>query len=202
MSADQSPPVQFSASADRNKDHILAQLRACLSPSDRVLEIASGTGQHAMHFSTEMDDIIWQASDRDLATFGLSQTLAPPLRDNLLSPIVIDISAWPQLDHAYDAVFSANCLHIIPEQLLPLYVAGAARSLAPGGKMLLYGPFRYNGAFTTPSNAEFNNFLQQTYPGGGIRDFEAVDALASHHGLKLQQDIAMPANNQFLIWEK
>lgn len=197
------PPIaRFSASADRNKDHILDQLRACLSPGDRVLEVASGTGQHAIHFTENLDGVQWQTSDRDLTTYELAQTLAAVTRDNLLPPMILDIDDWSAPDGQYEAVFSANCLHIIPEQLVPAYVAGVARALKPQGQMLLYGPFRYGGAFTTPSNGEFNQFLQRTYPGGGIRDFETIDRLAQQHGMALERDTAMPANNQFLIWRK
>ena len=197
-----SPPPPFSKSADNNKDHILEQLRACLNSGDAVLEVASGTGQHGLHFSTHMPEITWQCSDLDLETFALGNTLAHHARSNLPMPLVLDIAAWPSLPQTYDAVYSANCIHIIPGELVQPYVEGAAASLKPGGLMLLYGPYKYDGAFTTQSNADFDTFLSNTYPGGGIKDFETLDSLANANGLTLQQDIAMPANNQFLIWRK
>ena len=113
-----------------------------------------------------------------------------------------DIDHWPNLRPKYDAVFSANCLHIVGEEKLLPYVNGASGSLKVGGKMLLYGPFKYGGEFTTPSNAEFDRFLRQNHPGSGIRDFEQINMLAEQAGLEFVQDIAMPANNQFLIWQK
>ena len=96
----------------------------------------------------------------------------------------------------------ANCIHIIPDALVQPYVEGAARSLSPGGLMLLYGPYKYGGDFTTPSNADFDVFLRNTYAGGGIKDVEPIAGHAEAKGLTLVQDIAMPANNQFLIWRK
>lgn len=168
----------------------------------RILEIAGGTGQHALHFSREMPGVTWQTSDRDLQEYGLAETVAAAGRDNLPAPIELDVTDWPPLEHPFDAVYSANCIHIMPEENLAPYVAGVASSLDAGGKMMLYGPFRYGGAFTTDSNARFDSFLRDTYPGGGIRDFETVDTLARQRGLELVSDTAMPANNQFIVWRK
>ena len=196
------PPPPFSRSADNNKDHILEQLRSCLKAGDAVLEVASGTGQHGLHFSQHLPQVTWQCSDLDLETFALGTTLAQHKRANLPAPLVLDIGAWPQLDRAYDAVYSANCIHIIPDALVQPYVEGAASALSPGGLMLLYGPYKYGGDFTTPSNADFDVFLRNTYAGGGIKDFETLAGHAEANGLTLVQDIAMPANNQFLIWRK
>ena len=202
MSTSQSSPP-FSKSADSNKDVILEQLKLCLKPGDILLEVASGTGQHAIHFSRAMPDVVWQASDRDLDAFGLQTTLSTGvIRENLLPPVVLDIARWSALCDTYDVVYSANCLHVIPQELVELYVAGAAASLKAGGLMLLYGPFKYGGDFTTASNRDFDVFLRETYPGGGIRDFEWIDELAIANGLQFESDTAMPANNQFLIWRK
>ena len=194
------PP--FSKSADNNKDHILAELRTCLKPGDQVLEVASGTAQHALHFSQHMPDICWQCSDRDFSSFGLDQILARHPRANLPAPMIVDIAEWPDLGHQFDVVYSANCLHIIADSLIAPYVIGAARSLKSGGAMLLYGPFKYGGDFTTQSNADFDRFLRETYAGGGIKDIELLGQLAKEQGMYLEKDISMPANNQFLIWRK
>ena len=133
---------------------------------------------------------------------GLVERLEQEAPDNVLPPIIVDITHWPTLRPKYDAVFSANCIHIAPETLLEPYVAGAAKSLKPGGLLLLYGPFKYGGEFTTPSNAQFNEWLGANYPGGGIRDFDVVNGLAEQNGLKFVSDTPMPANNQFLVWCK
>ncbi|MEM8750794.1 MAG: DUF938 domain-containing protein [Pseudomonadota bacterium] len=195
-----SPP--FSKSADKNKEVIAEQLALVLKPGQRVLEIASGTGQHAVHFSDVLPQITWQPSDVDLDAYGLSDTLSRVTRPNLLAPIVLDVCHWPNLRPKFDAVYSANCIHVMPPANLLPYVEGAARSLRAGGLMMLYGPFKYGGAFTTPSNAQFSNWLAETYPGAGIRDFETVDALARDNGLSFVSDTPMPANNQFLVWRK
>ena len=192
----------FSQAAENNKDAILAELKKILRPQDHVLEIASGTGQHADHFTSAMPDIVWQPSDRNLTDFGLEQTLSGLSRPNLLKPFVIDIDRWPELPRAYDAVYSANCVHIINVPSLENYIRGAANVLSTNGALILYGPFKYGGAFTTESNAQFDVYLRKTYPGSGIRDFEAVDELAHRQGLAFDEDIAMPANNQLLTWRK
>lgn len=202
MSNSESSPPPFSKSADKNKDHILEQLRLCLNKGDRVLEIASGTGQHALHFGSAMQDVTWQSSDRDLDHFNLRDALQNTPLSNVFEPIVIDIAHWPNLRPKFDAVYSANCLHVIPEELVQNYVEGAARSLKPGGAMLLYGPFKYGGKFTTESNESFDGFLRDTYEGGGIRDFEVLNVMAGNVGFEFESDTPMPANNQFLVWRK
>ena len=191
----------FSKSADTNKNVILEQLQRVLTPDARVLEIASGTAQHALHFSSQMPKIQWQPSDRDLVEYQLAETCKDTEFENLLEPIVLDVTHWPNLRPKFDAVYSANCIHVMPEKNLKPYVEGAAKSLKQNGCMLLYGPFKYDGDFTTQSNADFNQWLVERY-GGGIRDFETVDQLAKNNGLTFESDTAMPANNQFLVWRK
>jgi cyclopropane fatty-acyl-phospholipid synthase-like methyltransferase len=192
----------FSKSADANKDVILERLQTVLKPDARVLEIASGTGQHALHFARNLDHVEWQPSDRDLNEYRLAETLANANFKNLASPITLDVLHWPNLRPKFDAVYSANCIHVMPLENLKPYVEGAAKSLKQGGCMLLYGPFKYGGEFTTQSNADFSRFLGETYPGGGIRDFETVNQLAKDNGLTFESDTPMPANNQFLVWRK
>ncbi|NKB52054.1 MAG: DUF938 domain-containing protein [Rhizobiaceae bacterium] len=161
------PP--FSRSADANKDHILNQLKACLNSGDRVLEIASGTGQHAAHFSINLPDMLWQSSDVDLSGYGLLQVIAANQRANLPAPLTLNIADWPNLTNKFDAVYSANCIHIIGSELLEPYVAGAAQTLKPGGLMLLYGPYKYGGNFTTQSNADFDQYLRTSNQGAASR---------------------------------
>lgn len=167
-----------------------------------MLEIASGTGQHMLHFSEAMPGITWQPSDRSLAEFALRENVLAADRGNVMSPLQIDVSRFPDFQEAYDAVYSANCIHVMPSANLEPYVAGAAKALKPGGMMMLYGPFKYDGQFTTPSNEQFDAFLRGTYEDGGIRDFERVDELAEANGLTFHSDSNMPANNQFIIWRK
>lgn len=190
----------FSQAADNNKGVILEQLRKVLQPGNQVLEIASGTGQHAAHFSAQMPEIIWQPSDRDLQEYDLVECLAGSPQSNLLAPIELDINHWPELPHQFDTVYSANCVHIIDWPSVENYVRGAASCLKSDGAFILYGPFKYGGDFTSESNRQFDGFLRETYPGGGIRDFEAIDELARKQGLSVESDTPMPANNQMLVW--
>ncbi|MEM8652571.1 MAG: DUF938 domain-containing protein [Pseudomonadota bacterium] len=192
----------FSKAADNNKDHILIELRKVLCDGDRVLEIASGTGQHADHFSAALPGVVWQTSDLDLSAYGLADTLAQLSRPNLPAPIQLNINQWPALSEQFDAVYSANCLHIVDQSTVRDYVLGAAGSLKPDGVMILYGPFKYDGAFTTESNAKFDAYLRASYPGGGIPDFEEIDLLAMSGGMTFESDTPMPANNQLLVWRK
>ncbi|MEL7272427.1 MAG: DUF938 domain-containing protein [Pseudomonadota bacterium] len=192
----------FSAAADRNKEIILEQLRLHLPKRARVLEVASGTAQHALHFAAALPDMTWQTSDRDLAQYGLEQAVEEAGLANLPAPLQLDVTAWPENAGGFDAVYSANCIHVMPHENLAPYVKGAASALKPNGKMMLYGPFKYGGEFTTPSNEEFNHFLGERYSGAGIRDFEEVDALAQAQGLVLVHDAPMPSNNQFIVWRK
>jgi len=194
--------LPFSTAADNNKEVIAEQLARHLTSAARVLEIASGTGQHAEFFTTAMPHLVWQPSDVNVDETGLKARVTAARIPTLLEPIVLDIDHWPNMRPAYDVVYSANCIHIIPPRLLPKYVAGAARSLKSGGSMMLYGPFKYGGAFTTESNARFNDWLAERYDGAGIRDFEHIDELARLNGLVFESDEAMPANNQFIIWKK
>lgn len=194
------PP--FSQSADRNKDVILEQLRVHLPNRAHILEIASGTGQHALHFAKSQSGWTWQTSDRDLTEYGLVGTIADVSLPNLPPPIELDVTQGAQNLASFDVVYSSNCIHVMPLENLDPYIAGAASVLRPNGLMMLYGPFRYGGAFTSESNGEFDSFLKQRYPGGGIRDFEMVDALAQQNGLVLVHDAPMPANNQFIVWRK
>ena len=171
----------------------------------RVLEIGSGTGQHAVHFARALPHLHWQPSDR--------APWLPTLRDritregpcNLAAPIELDVSVSPWPAVAADAVFSANTLHIMAWREVEAFFAGVGRVLAatgagPARTLAVYGPFKYRDAFTTPGNAQFDASLKARDPASGIRDFEAVDALARAQGFTLAADHAMPANNQLLVW--
>ena len=195
-----SPP--FSQAADNNKDVVAAQIAKNLPAPARLLEIASGTGQHADHMTKTIPHVTWQPTDREFESYGLIERLNALERDNLLEPFILDIAHWPNLRPKYDAVYSANCLHVIPDGLVEAYVSGAGKSLRRGGLMLLYGPFRYDGEFTTQSNADFDRWLRERYGSGGIRDFEYIAELASSAGLRFVSDTPMPANNQFLVFRK
>ena len=199
----------FSPSADRNKQPILEVIAPAFARARHVLEIGSGTGQHAVHFARALPQLTWQPSDRAPWLPGLRARIAREGPGNLAAPIELDVAMapWPQAANGADAVFSANTLHIMAWREVEAFFSGVGRVLAANrdaarvpGTLAVYGPFRYRGDFTTTSNAQFDASLKARDPASGIRDFEAIDALARASGLRLVADHAMPANNQLLLW--
>jgi cyclopropane fatty-acyl-phospholipid synthase-like methyltransferase len=195
-------PLPSSPSCLRNRDAILALLRQQFSDRRQVLEIGSGTGEHAIFFSAALPHLRWQTSDVAAHQQAIAARLQAEPLANCLAPVVFDVSrdSWPDGD--FDAVFSANTCHIMAWQQVQAMFA-AFRAHLPGGAVLcLYGPFNYGGQFTSASNAAFDRSLRATAPQMGVRDFEAVDALARAADLQLQADYAMPANNRLLVWRR
>ncbi|MDX1432583.1 MAG: DUF938 domain-containing protein [Gammaproteobacteria bacterium] len=190
----------FSQACENNKRPILAILRDTLADAGTVLEIGSGTGQHAAFFAAELPRLVWQTSDLAANHAGILAWIEGV--PNARAPLELDVDEglWP-LDAA-DAVFSANTAHIMHWPSVIGMFRGVGRLLGRGAPFLLYGPFNYAGRFTSESNARFDQSLRMQDPGMGIRDFEAVDALAREHGLELAADHAMPANNRTLVWRK
>ncbi|MGY0634794.1 DUF938 domain-containing protein [Luteimonas sp. A478] len=195
-------PKPHAPACDRNRDPILAVLREHFADRRRVLEIGSGTGQHAVHFAQAMPWLQWQASDVAENQPGIRAWLDDAQLLNAPAPVVLDVaqSPWP----AVDAVFTANTLHIMGWDAVQAFFSGVGQVLADadGGKLVAYGPFKYDGAFTSDSNREFDAWLKARDPQSGIRDFEAVDELANDAGLRLVTDLAMPANNRCLVWKR
>ncbi len=200
MSASGSLP--FSDACERNKGPLLAILADAFAEVTRVLEIGSGTGQHAVWFAQNLPHLTWQPSDVAANLADLRERLDLEGPDNLGSAIELDVAGLPWPVAAHDGVFSANTLHIMSWAHVAHFFRGVGAVLGGGGTLCVYGPFRYGGQFTTPSNAEFDLWLKRRDPASGVRDFEAVDALAGAQGLRLLADHAMPANNQALVWRK
>lgn len=194
--------LPFSQAAENNKDVIADVLGTAFAKASRVLEIGSGTGQHAVHFAREMPHLQWQPSDRHEQIAGIQERLAFEGADNILPPVVLDVADHPWKIDAVDAVYSANCVHIMSWAHVEHLFRGVGKVLGDDGLTCLYGPFKYDGAFTTESNARFDQSLRMRNPLSGIRDFEAVDALARQEGMNLVADHAMPANNQLLVWRR
>ena len=186
----------------QNREPILAVLREWFADRSAVLEIGSGTGQHAVYFGAELRHLRWQTADVVPHHAGILAWLNGAALPNVLPPLALDVSQTEWRSGRYDAIFSANTLHIMGWPEVAHFFAGVGAVLAPGGVLVVYGPFNYNGAFTSESNARFDAWLKARDPASGVRDFEAVDALARAQGLILQQDIAMPANNRTLVWRK
>lgn len=194
--------LAHSEASERNKGPILGALRDALSGSSSVLEIGSGTGQHAVHFARHLPHLTWLPTERSDGLPSLAARVAQEGPVNLWPPVELDVrwDIWPVV--ACDAVFTANTLHIMSWPEVQALFSGIGRVLAAGGLVAIYGPFRYKGAYTSESNQRFDHALRLSDPASGIRDFEAVDALAADVDLGHLADYRMPANNQLLVWRR
>jgi SAM-dependent methyltransferase len=192
----------FSAACERNREPILAELRRVLPSSGRVLEIGSGTGQHAVYFGAALPALSWQTSDLPSNHPGIHAWLAEEAPSNVLPPLELDVRSgqWPA--GPWDAVFTANTCHIMAWDEVVAMLTGAARALRAGGTLCVYGPFNYAGQFTSESNALFDMSLKAQGEHMGLRNFEDVNGVAQENGLVLQEDCSMPANNRLLVWKK
>lgn len=190
-----------SPSCDRNQEPILEVLRQHFSEARRILEIGSGTGQHAVFFAPAFPKATWQTSDVAENLPGIQMWLDEAALPNTPPPIVLDVNGpWPTT--RYDAAFTANSLHIMGWLEVQKLFAGLGNALEPNAVFAAYGPFNYDGRFTSDSNLAFDGWLKQRSAVSGIRDFEAVNALADAIGLTLVADHAMPANNRTLVWKR
>jgi SAM-dependent methyltransferase len=197
------PALPCSEACERNKGPILEVLQRWVSDLDGMaLEIGSGTGQHAVHFARHLPRLTWQPTEQADMLGLLAERVRREGPANLLAPVELDVMmpAWPCGPAAADVVFTANTLHIVSWQHVRSLFRGVGQALRPRGWLIVYGPFRYGGQFTTPSNAAFDAALRARDPASGLRDFEAVAALAANEGLEPFADLAMPANNQALAW--
>lgn len=187
------------AACARNREPILDVLRDHFADRRNVLEVGSGTGQHAIFFAAELPHLTWQASDRAENLPGIEAWLDDAALPNTPAPIPLNVNeAWPAT--RFDAVFSANILHIMSWREVERLFACLPGIMAGDFKLVIYGPVNYGGRFTSESNAAFDAWLKQSGAHQGIRDFEAVDALAGQAGLTLIEDRAMPSNNRCLVW--
>ena len=198
-----SPAPLLSPAVARNRDPILAVLRRHLPDHGTVLEIAAGTGEHAAHFAPQFPRLTWQPTDADpdaLASIEAHRIMANA--PNLRAPIELDVTAatWPVTQA--DAIISINMIHISPWEAAQGLMSGAARVLAAGSVLYLYGPFKENGEHTAPSNAAFDASLRARDPRWGVRDVGDVRALADSHGFDFVECVAMPANNLSLVFKR
>ena len=192
----------FSQACENNKPFILNVLRRNFADCTHVLEIGSGTGQHAVHFAHHLPHLIWQASDLAENHAGIELWLNEATTENLRPPLTLDVtqSSWPI--HQVDGVFSANTAHIMPWEAVVAMIAGIGQILASGGIFCLYGPMNYLGKFTSASNVCFDLWLKEQVSHQGIREFHDINRLALQAGMVLLEDNAMPANNRTLVWQK
>ena len=191
----------FAPHCERNKEPILAVLQSYFADRHRVLEVGSGTGQHAVFFAPAFPNAVWQTSDLEENLPGIRLWVQEAALPNLPPPLLLDVAGkWPQ--QRFDAAFTANSLHIMPWTAVEQFFAGLDTVLEPEALLAVYGPFNYHGTYTSDSNREFDGWLKQRAAHSGIRDFEKVDALANRIGLQLVKDHTMPANNRLIVWRR
>jgi SAM-dependent methyltransferase len=191
----------YSEACERNREPILSALKRIFADRTRVLEIGSGTGQHAAAFAAALPHLVWQPSDVAEHLAGIGLWVAEADAANLRRPLELDVDRpWP--DIAADAVFSANTSHIMAWPQVERMFEGVGRLLPAGGVFALYGPFNYGGRHTSESNARFDAMLRARDPRSGLRDIEALLTLGEREYLKKDEDLAMPANNRLLIFKK
>jgi len=194
------PP--FSQACENNKQVILEILERHLNDADQVLELAGGTGQHAVHFAQNLPGLQWQSSDIPSNVDNLNLRLAGANLANLPAAISIDVNHSPWNCGRPSAIFSANSLHIMSADSVENFFKGIGEALQGDGTLIVYGPFKYAGEFTSESNEGFDAWLKERDPVSGIRDFEWINGLATQIGLCLIEDNPMPANNQCLVWKR
>lgn len=201
MNAAVTADLPFSPAADRNKAPILAALQRLLPASARVLEIASGTGQHAQHFASACSGWLWQPTDADATMLPAINARCHGLA-NVLPAVQLDVmhTPWPVVSPQLDAVYCANLLHISPWTACPALMQGAAAHLRAGGRLLLYGPYRQDGVPTAPSNQSFDADLKSRNAEWGLRAVSAVEREAAAVGLVLREVLVMPSNNLLLVF--
>ena len=192
----------YSESCDENKLPILEVLKKEFEGAHTILEVGSGTGQHAVFFAEQLPGVLWQPSDVTESHASIIAWVTESGLDNVLPPLELDVMKhhWPA--QQYDGVFSANTTHIMSWPEVVELFRGVGAVIKSGGKFCLYGPFNYGGKYPSESNAHFDEWLKARDPKSGIRNFEALDEIASQHHLKLVHDYEMPVNNRILVWQK
>ncbi len=190
----------YSEACERNKGVILQQLQRLLADRQRVLEIGSGSGQHACFFAPELSHLAWQPTEMAQMLSLLQANLQQYGKANISPAMALDMLQPTLFETRYDALFTANTLHIMPWEAVVAGIAQMPQWLEAGSLMLVYGPVKYDGEFTSASNARFDLWLKQRDPRSGVRDFEALQRETSAAGFEFVEDIPMPANNQLLVW--
>ena len=191
----------FAESSEQNKEPILEILKSEFADCHRILEVGSGTGQHAVFFSEQLPHLQWICSDLEENHAGIQMWLDEAQHNNVEGPLLLDAREdWPQL-HA-DAIFSANAIHIMSWQAAQGMIKNIGKVLTSGGKLCLYGPFMVNGQHTADSNAQFDVWLKNRDPLSGIRDVTDLTTLLNLQNMELVNDYEMPVNNRILVWQK
>jgi cyclopropane fatty-acyl-phospholipid synthase-like methyltransferase len=199
--------IAFSQACENNKQPILNELQRVFSKTKRVLEVGSGTGQHSVFFAEHLPQLAWQPSDLLINHDAINHRRSCSDLSNMLAPIVLDLhQPWKSvikkssLQGSIDGIFTANTLHIVSSLLVDKFFTGVKQNLVKGGLLCIYGPFNYQGKFTSASNERFDLWLKDRDEESGIRDFEHINELALNAGVSLLSDTAMPANNRLLVF--
>ncbi|MEM7195949.1 MAG: DUF938 domain-containing protein [Pseudomonadota bacterium] len=201
MSSPTHRPDAYSAAADRNKDPILRQLKNLLRNKETVLEIGSGTGQHAEHFARALPAVHWICSDLEVNHAGIKSWIDFAGLSNISGPLLIDVEGeWPSVNA--DCVYTANTAHIMSWAAVRAMVGGASELLGQNGRLIVYGPFNKDGQYTSEGNAMFDKQLRAQNPAMGIRDDRDMIQLATENGFELSGDTNLPANNRLLVWHR
>ncbi len=193
---------KYSEAYERNKDPIVKELQRLLKDSKTVLEIGSGTGQHAIYFSRQLSYLVWQPSDLAINLESIRAWIDYDSSPNIESPIELDVTNLPWEVPKYNAIFSANTFHIMSWSQIENFFMGVSQVIEKDGNLIIYGPFSLNGIHTSPSNEQFDLYLKKRDPLSGVRDREMIDDLAKAQGLQLKETIPMPANNYILHWKR
>ena len=196
-------PTCFSPAAEQNKGPILQVLHSALPSRGQVIEIASGTGQHVVHFAKALPHLQWQPTERDARLLqAIAERMATERLDNVRPPVPLDVFevSWPA--HRFNAALCINLLHIAPEAATTALFRGAASVLEANGCVVVYGPFKREGRHTAPSNARFDADLRWQNPAWGVRDLETVATAAGVVEFELEDAVAMPADNLTLIFRR
>jgi len=194
----------YSESCDQNKFPILSIINPIFSDCSKILEIGSGTGQHAIFFAENMPHLSWHCSDCHSYIEGIKQWVEESDVPNVITPVTLDVSrsSWPKYSHPIDAVFTANTFHIMNNQDVVNFMEGVGNLLNNGAHLVIYGPFNYKGEFTSASNESFEQWLKNRDPLSGIKNYEDIESLANQNDFKLCRDYEMPANNRILHFIK
>jgi hypothetical protein len=199
--------IAFSQACENNKQPILKELQGVFSKTTCVLEVGSGTGQHGVFFAEHLPQVLWQPSDLLDNHRAINYRRECSGLHNMLVPITLDLQhpwqdaiAQSSLPEGIDGIFTANTLHIVSALLVSKFFSGVRQHLVKGGHLCIYGPFNYQGKFTSESNANFDLWLKDRNEESGIRDFEHINELALKANLSLLSDTAMPANNRMLVF--
>ena len=200
-------PLPHSEPCERNKQAIFDVIAPLLVNAKYLLEIGSGTGQHAVWMARQLPHLKWQPSEMEQCLTNLQPRLDAEAPDNVLAPLTIDVAEYPwlpanQVGSPPDVLLTCNTLHIMSTSHVEAFWSHAGQLFQADALAIVYGPFKYNGNFTTLSNAGFDDRLKRRDPLSGVRDYEWVNELANTNGFDCTADHAMPANNQFIVWRK